>query len=511
MSDDNDTATVSRTHNMPPVVLPKDEEMLADLQRRFPEIDKRLAEWDDAFKEYPEEITLAQEDIAQNLQDLLGQVKKESKIWTDSFAKNEKSPLNKLVKIVGNFFTTRSEKADAFLAKWGPVHEAFLTKKKADNIRKQEEAAEAQRKKEEDARAAALAAEAEKKKAEEAAAAARKKEEEAIAAAAAAEEEKRLAEERTRLALAQEKRLADEKRERDKAEKEVNNTNLREIRGYMRRAEVLNTLADTDKASEEELKELDTLVKAGGIIGNLASPVANSLLLDEDQKTAVEGVRTRLGELRVALNDRFGKREQKRREKEATDAAAKEAKLVEERRIAREAHDKELADAKKKREEEEAGALLAKEEKRKAEQAARDARGDVKEADADAKTAGKQVKQNTSDADQAANRAGRIESRLDNSSDADHSRTRGDLGTVGSLAKRWNYYITDEDALRAGFVNPDAPAPSSALAEHLTTDALEGAVFRWMRVHQGSWGGRERIEGELPGVVFAHEQEARIV
>jgi len=487
-------------HNVGPITFPKDEEMLADLQRRYSDIDGRLKEWEAALAEYPTDIPLDQEDVAQSLQDLLGQVKKDSRRW-DADAKGEKSPLNKLVKIVGNFFTTRVEKAEAMLEKWAPVHQAFLDKKKAEALRKAEEEAARQRQVEAEARAAAARAEEERRAAEARAAEERRKEEEARAAAAKAEAEKKAAEERAAAAKERERQLAEEKRIRDREEKEQNNTNLREIRNYMRRAEHLNSLADADEINDEEAKELDNLVRPGGSIGNLAAPVAASLLLGEDQVAAVEATRARLGELRTAISDRLGKREKAKREREAAAAAERELLEAERRRLARAEEEQRLAEAKKAREAEEAAAEAAAEVRRAEQQRAREARDAANTAEAETKAAGKEIKAANTEAERAANRGDRIENRLERSTDADLSRTRGDLGTVGSLTRRWVYYITDEAPLR------EACGP---LGEHFTTTALEGAVFHWMRAHQAGWSGRERVEDALPGCTFAYEQEARI-
>lgn len=487
-------------HNVGPITLPKDEEMLADLQKRYADIDTRIAEWDGALKDFPDDIPLDQEDVAQSLQDLLGQIKKDSRRW-DADAKGEKSPLNKLVKIVGNFFTTRVEKADAMLEKWAAVHQAFLDKKKVEATRKAEEEAQHQREIEANARAAAERAVEEQRQADIRIAERRREEEEARAAAARAEEEKKAAEARAEAFKAEERRLAEEKRIRDRDEKERNNSGLREIRNYMKRVETLFTLVQADEASEDEIKELDNLARAGGIIGNLASPVANSLLLDDEQKTSIEGTRTRLYELRTAINENIGKREKAKREKEAREAEAKEAALVEQRRIAREAEDKRMAEARAAREVEEKAAEDAAEVRRAEQQKAREARDAANVAHAETKAAGKGIKAATVEADRAANRGDRIENRLEKSTDADLSRTRGELGTVGSLTRRWAPYIVDEAALRV---------VCGPLGEHFTTTALEGATFHWMRAHQAGWSGRERVEDSLAGCVFAYEQEARI-
>lgn len=486
--------------------------MLTDLQGRYPEIDKRIAEWEDAFKGFPEELTLEQEDIAANLQDLLGQVKKDTRTW-DAHAKGEKGPLNKLVKIVGNFFTTRVEKADALVTIWAPRYQAFLDKKKVDATRKMEEEAERQRQAAETARLAREKAEEEQRQAEARAAEERRKEQEAREAAAAAQRQRYEAEVRAAEAAAEERRLIDEKRVRDQAEKEENITLMRSVRDGMKEVEKLHFLAEADEANEQEADLLDKFIRPGGTIGALAVKITGSYLLDDAQEAAMDGLRFRLKELRDLANARLGKKEQAKRAKAAALAEAREAQLVAERRVAREAEEARMAQAKTNREREEAAAAAAKEEKRLAEKAARDARTDARSAESGAKAAGKSATRHDEDAQRAENRADRVETKLENSTDADLSRTRGELGTVGSLSRRWQPFITDEAALRANFYSliDGAPQPLSAgLAEHLTTTALEGAIFHWMRAHQAGWAGLVRVENKIPGVVFAYEQEARI-
>ena len=77
---------------------------------------------------------------------------------------------------------------------------------------------------------------------------------------------------------------------------------------------------------------------------------------------------------------------------------------------------------------------------------------------------------------------------------------RGELGTRGSLTRRWTLKIVDEQALR------DACGP---LGPTFTADALNGAAYRWMLARIKGWSGKERINGAdvgLPGVTFAYQQ-----
>lgn len=492
-----------RTHNLPPIIAPLPDEMSDDLKRRFPELDTRLAEFEKALETYkgkdgkPSELSLKDEETAGALQDLLGQMKKFKSLLA-AHKKDEKKPWDGLVKVVQNFFTTRDEKADKLLELWQPVHEAYLALKRDEARRLAEEEAERQRKKEEAARAAALAAQEEQRKAEQAAEAARKKEEENRLAAEKAEKERLEAEERAAVAKAEEERLARVKREREKAEKEKNTANIRDIKANMKSAERLHDVAESDGATEAETQNLDMLVRAGGIIGNLASEIFYSALLDDEQKTYLTETRARLGVLRQAFNDRINKREQKKREKLAAEAAAREEALAAERKAAQEKADGELAKARQTRLDEEAGAARAREEQKTAQEATKTAKGEARQAEQGAKAAGREARDHGTEADRASNRADRAERRLENDNDGP---LRGELGTVGSLTGRWAHYIDDENALRA---------VCGPLAEHFNSDDLKGAVYRWMGAHRQSFVG-ERVEPkELPGVHFAWEEGGRI-
>jgi hypothetical protein len=415
--------------------------------------------------------------------------------------KTEKKPWDGLVKVVQNFFTKFDECIDERLEKWLPVHQAFMDLKKAEAIRKAEEEAEKQRAAEEAARKNADEAEARAATAKAEEEAAKKREEEARARAE--EEEKKAAAAKTaaEAAAAEEKRIADKKRMRERAEKEQNAENLRAIRRHMKDVEKLNTLAEAGEASDSEAQQLNALIRPGGIVSVLASPVASSHLLDDDQKAEVEALRLRLDELRKLANAQFDAKERRRRATEAKKAAEQEAATAEERRVAREADEAKAEKARKAYERLQAEADAAKERQRAAKDDVREARADQREAVADHKDATKQAKVADTDADRAANRAGRIERRLEGT-DADIAGPlRGDLGTTGSLTRRWALHIVDEAALRA---------MCGPLGEHFTEDALNGAAYRWMQAHQAGFKG-ERVEGALEGVVFMYQQGTTIL
>jgi membrane protein involved in colicin uptake len=495
-------------HNSPPVTIPSEVDMLGDLQRRYPEIESRLKEWEGALAEFPEDLSLDQEDVAGKLQDLLGQIGKTSRAWTKSDMAAEKSPLNKLLKVVGNFFTKGQEKAQALLDKWEPVHHAFLDKKRAETARRLEEEAALQREKERLAREAAERAEEEARAAEERAAEERRKEQEAREVAERAAREAEEAKARTAARLAEEKRLADEKKARDRAEKERNAESLKQIRVHMKTVEKLHQLDGVDEATPEEMIQLEDMVRHGGIIGLLAGPVAASDLLDDEQRTEIEAIRSRLNEIRTAKDANLNKREQTRREKERAEYEAQEAVAAAKRKAEREAEEKRLADAKAAREAEEAKAAKAKEEKEAANKAAREARGAARDAEGEARDLTREGQRNIVDAGRAANRATRTENRLENSTEADLSRTRGDW-TTGSLTRHWKHFVTDEDALRAAMRAAMTVPVYAELVDQLNSEDLNGAVYRWMRLHQGGWDGRERVDDALAGCVFCYEQGVR--
>lgn len=482
---------------------PTEQEVLDDLKARYGDIETRQAEFEEALKEYPKDLGLEDADRAAALQDLLGQIADQKSIVAGR-KKTEKGPWDKVVKVVTNLFATADEKLAALQAEWKPVHQAYLDKVKAEKIRKQEEEAQRQREKEETARKEAEAAEARAAEAKAAEEEARRREEKARADQAAAEAAKKKAEEEAAAAAAREKQLAEERKKRDRAEKDQNEDALRAIKRHMKDVDRLQAgaIEAGDEVAQNEIDQLDALIRPGGIISVLAGPVADSALLDDEQRTEIEGVRARLGELRAAAMERLGAREKRRRAKEQAEADAKEKAAGEERARKRAADEAAAKVAREAREKAEGEADAARKAGETAKGEVREARADARGAAQDQKSATRAAGAATTEADRAANRADKIEDRLENATDAEIAGTlRGDLGTKGSLTRNWTLRIVDEEALRA-VLGPLGP--------HFTEDALNGAAYRWMRAHQAGWSGRERVEGELAGVVFAYQQGSRI-
>jgi len=489
------------------IAAPTEQEALDDLKRRFPELETKQAEFEDALKEYPKDLGLDDADRAAALQDLLGQIKKQKSI-IKAHKKDEKGPWDRIVKVVTNLFTSAEEKLEKLEEEWVPVHQAYMDKVKAERTRKQEEEAQRQREKEEAARKAAEEAEARAAAARAEEEAAKAREAAARAAAEKAEQEKREAQARAEAAAAEERRHAEERKQRERAEKERNEDSLKAIKRHMKEAARLHDKmgeAEEGDVEQSDIDQLDALVRSGGIIGVLAGPVFDSPLLTTEQQQEIEQTRLALGNMRQVLSERLDAKVRRKRAKEAKEAEAKEAAAAEERRIQREADEARSKAAREAREKAEAETKAAEEARKKAQEESREARADARDAFKEAKVAGREVKAQEVVADRAANMADKIEDKLENATDAEIAGTlRGELGTRGSLTRNWTLSIVDEDALR------EVCGP---LAAHFTADALNGAAYRWMRAHQSGWAGKHRVEGKdvgLPGVTFAYQQGVRI-
>ncbi len=486
--------------NRPPITPPAEADCRADLERRYPEIKTKLDEFEKALATYPQDIT--DSEVAESLQDLLGQMKKNQRAFKANRAA-EKEPWNGVIKIVQNFFSKAEEKIDGWLEVWQPRYQAFLDRKAEEGRRAAEAEAEKQRFDAERLRKEAEAAEGRRVAAEKAAAEAAQREQQARERRE--DEERRAAEAKARAeaAAAEEKRLAEEKRQRDKAEREQNAANLREAKRLMKQAENLHLLAEGEEANADEIAGLDMMVRTGGTIGNLGTLLFHSALLSDDERAEVNAIRNRLHELRVAFNDRASAKERKRREKEHKAAEEQAAREAEERARIKAEEDAKLAAARAERERAEADAAAAKATARDTGKEISEARRERQGAASAATKAGREAGKLDTDADRTENRADRLDRRLGDSTDADFSRTRGDLGTVGSLTGMWKHDIQDEAALRA---------VCGPLGQHLTSDALSGAVYRWMVAHrEGFPEDSERVtDPALPGVVFVWERTARI-
>jgi hypothetical protein len=500
MSDTQDPR-LSIGGNKGPIIPTKDEDLLEDLRRRYPEVEKKLAQFETDLKTYPEKLTLADEAVAASLQDLLSQMGKQKRVWA-SDRKDEKSPWDKLVKVVGNFFTKAEDKVDAHIALWKPRYEAFLELKRDESRRAAEAEAEKQRQAEIASRKAAEEAEERRKVAEAEAEAARAREAKARADAEKAGQDRKAAVERAEKAKAEEKRLADEKAERERAERASIVAGFKLLSTLMAEATKLNTLAEAGEATPEEVARLDELLRPHkGEIAETGRAINSSVLLDQEQRAAITVIGVDLSDLRQSASARADKQERERRQadEEKAEAAAAEARVARAKELADE--EAKLAAAKATRMAEEQAAIDAKAAATAAKAGVRDARADQRGAVAEQKKEERAAERHEADADRSGNRADRMGRKIEGSTDADFSRTRADLGSVGSLSGRWHYEVVDEAKLRT---------VCGPLGEHFMPDALSGAVSRWMAAHRQAWTGERVTDPALPGVVFMWETEARI-
>jgi hypothetical protein len=481
-----------------PISPPNDQEFLADLQARYPEISTKLDEFDAALKTYPDKIE--SEEVAAALQDLLGQMAKQ-RAAIKAYQSAEKKPWDGLVKIVRNFFGKAEDRIDAALEMWKPRHQAYLDQKAAASRRAAEEEAERQRQEAERLRAEAEAAAERKRQAEEAEAAARRAEEEARRRAEEEAKKREEAEAAAAAAKEEERRIAAEKKAREDAERAENKKILVFIRGVMTDVEALEAACAAESATGEDVAALDELIGAGGKVSQDLSKVGSSHLLDDMQTAEVAGIRSRLAEIRQAATARSDSKERRRRAKAEKEAAEREAALSAERNRLKDEEDARLAKAKAEREEAEAAAAAAKEEEKAAKAEIREARADQRDAFAEQKNASRAAASLGTEADRTENRADRMDRKLERSTEADFGRVLGDLGTVGSNTGRWTYSVVDEAALRAA---------SGPLGPHFNADALGSACYHWMAAHRDQFTG-ERVEGLLPGVIFVWERSVRIV
>jgi hypothetical protein len=211
----------------------------------------------------------------------------------------------------------------------------------------------------------------------------------------------------------------------------------------------------------------------------------------EEAERRAEQARADELRLKAERAEREAREARDRAEKKVRDeqeAAEREIRLAAERKAEAEAKerrrvaDEEAAEAKRK-------ADIAKAEQRAAEAAATEAKREEK-------SAGRDAVRNLDTALRLERQGDRMDTKA-NAGSAEMSRTRGELGTVGSLAQRWTYHITDMDNI-----------PLERLRGYLNPGAIEAAVTRFKSAHLN-----ELTDGNttlLPGVTFERLEEARV-
>lgn len=182
--------------------------------------------------------------------------------------------------------------------------------------------------------------------------------------------------------------------------------------------------------------------------------------------------------------------------------SAREAARLADREAARQAEeaDRLAREAAKKKAQDEAAAETA-----KAAQLRKDTKAHERTADSAERAQGDAAKEAQVEmvlSDKLEQRAGRTERRM--GSAADLSRSRGDLGSVGSLARRWTADVTDFELLIQGGDDLDEAVRLGKLITLLNfvhRDAVSAAVNKAMTA-----GVRD-----LPGVHYEQVEEGRIV
>lgn len=486
----SDTPTMG--HNRPPVSAPADADVKADLETRYPEIKRELDDMEAALKTMP--AVIEDEETAKALTDNLGKIGKLQKSWK-AFHTAEKKPWNTVIGIIKNFFANADEKLEAWDEKYRPILKVWQDKKEAEavaareaQIAREREEAERLRLQAEEAKMDLLYAEALKELAEYDERKAREKLERQ-------EEERRQAEARAEAERIRLKEIEDAKKRADKEERDRNAESLKSIRRHMKDAEKLHTLAEADEANDDELTQLDNIIKPGGMISALATPVNASLLLDDEQKAELAGIKIRLGEVRTAFEERSNKRERAKREKARLKEEAEAAERAEDRMWADAREELRLYDQRKAREAADAETERLKQAERATKDEISEHRAAHRDAHASAKDAGRAAKVVGEQADRTENRADRLERRHEKATG--DGQQRGDFSAVSSQTGRWTANITDEDALRT---------VCGPLGAHFTETALQGAVFQWMVAHRDGFEGERATDPALPGVVFIWER-----
>lgn len=481
-------------HNLPEIKAPDLDLLKADLEARYPEVASRTAELLKSADAMPEKID--DEETASAATALVRMLRAAMSQF-DATKKVENEPWRGLVAEVNGFFVKPIEKLKERKDKIEAELTVFLERQKEKKRLEAEEAAKRQREEAARLQREAEAAEARRREAERAEQLAREREEKARQEADAAERRRKDAEEAATLAKAEEDRLAREKREREKSERQANADGMKDLKALMKMAERLHTQSTADATPGAADRELAEMLRHGNQVATIGLRLRDSSLLDDDQRAELDTIRARIREMREALQnraedaERAEREERHRQEEEAAAARAEEQRKVREAQRVKDEAAAEIARA---------GRAKAEAEAEEAKAAAKAAKADVKDALAeqrdargDQKDAARTERLSSAEALRTENRAVRSERRLDETTDAELSRHRGDHGTVGSLASRWEVVSVD-------FATVDL----EALRPFLLGKAIEAAAFRYMQE-----AARTGVP-KLRGAVFERVSDAKV-
>lgn len=437
-------------HNKGPIVPPFESDLLDDLKNRYPTVETKFDELMASAKDVPP--TIDDDAMAGRVQELLRNMTDSMKRWKADRGL-EKGPWSKLADIAFNFFKTKEDKLEPVMKDIKDRHTVYLGVKAEKEEQARLARAEEQRKEAErlahvaeERRWDAIWAEARQELAEWEEADARRRKADAI-------EDQMWAEARAELAAYDETQALKRKAEREAAEAVQRKTDLKRLKTLNKEADALAVKDAAETITDDERDRYRQLIGQNGEIPALQAKLAGDRShLSQDERDDLEAEEKNLARLRD--------------ERVANHAAAERAK---------------------------AAKALAQRDQKTATVGANKLAGEAKEA-------GREAAQLSKGAEKADARAGRAERAVESATDADLSRVRSDLGTVGSLSGRWVPVVDDRDALVQYF---------GPLGPYLMPEAQDAAVFRYMRQHQGTFT-KTPTRTEVPGVFFENVPESRI-
>lgn len=452
----------------------------------------RMAELVTRLKEFPEKIS----DDATAGQ--VGDVLKAVRAWLaqmNATRKIENEEWRRVVAQVNATFNIPIESLEKLRDEVMARNEAYLEEKLAREKAVLEERARKEREESERREAEAREAEQRRLAAEAAAREAEQREAAARAEKERAEREAKESQERARRALEEEMAADARRKEADAKERADATLLMGDMTRHLKEADVLAAQDCVKPLSAEQDERLIDLIGRGGLIELAAVRVKRSeALLDGELLEARSVLLRRCRELADEHHARTQGRENERAaaRRTARMAEAEKERAEADARAAARQRDIDAANkASAEREEAEAAALAAKQRAKDAREEEKDARADLKDAKADIRVAGREERAASGAAERHESRAEKHERKAEGP-EGDLIRTRGDLGSVGTLARRWNYYVIDRQALAKDGLK---------IWAFIHQDAIDTAIQKYM-----DGGGRD-----LAGVEFKHETEGRVI
>lgn len=474
-------------HNLPPS---ERERVKLEYKEYFDQGEKL----ETALKATPENID--GDELAAQVSDNLRSATKWSKKM-DALRKEAGEPLKLKISEINAAFNNAVEPVEKAMTPVAERHEAYLKRKRDEEVRRLEEKAKAARleaeRQQREADAARLAkeaaqkAEAEAKAKEERAKREREEQDRRAAAAKAAQE---AAEKAEREAI--ERRLEQERKDRVECD-----TKLEYVRSALAEAERLFA-ADRTAVIDTAIADL---VDQGGVIDQALQFVRRRIdVLNEPAKSRCARYVERRGLFQGEFNQR---RAEDARKANAEAEAKREAERQERLRLQRERDEIEAAEREARRKADEDAAEEARQRRAKAEQDERDAkaaakaaRADEREAVADQKgaareqkAAGRIVRKAEDEGGRAEEQADKIDRKLD-AAPGEMVQVRGDYGAIGTLARRWKVEIVNLEELDL-----------EKLRHLIHPDALQAAAWRFMQA-----GGRD-----LRGAIIKQVEDGRVI